>query len=248
VVSGVLGEMLKSLLAVLLLVPVAGDPVRLVCIGDSITQGRKGGGSNAPTQSYRYPLWKMLVDLGANVHFVGSLNGGFEGDPEWPDYKGKPFDRGHEGHWGWTTRAVREKLPEWIKGYTPDVALILLGANDANPKLNMTIEDTAKEMEELIEILRGKNPKVVILLGKPFMEWKPFPEMRDRFDVLAKSKSTPASPIVTVDLSKGWISKPDSPGAHTVDWVHPNADGDSRLAAAWADALKPQLKRLGALK
>jgi lysophospholipase L1-like esterase len=240
--------MTKLLLAVLLLLPATAAPVKIVCIGDSITQGRKGGGANKPTQSWRYPLWKKLVDLGATVDFVGSLAGGFEGDPEWPDYKGKTFDREHEGHWGWTTKGVREKLPEWIKGYNPDVALILLGTNDPNPKLNWTLEDTAKEMEQLIDILRAKNAKVTILLGKPFQEWKPFPEMRDRFDALAKAKSTAASPIVTVDLSKGWVSNPDTAGSHTVDWVHPNADGDARLAGLWLEALQPQLQRLKALK
>jgi lysophospholipase L1-like esterase len=240
--------MTKLLLAALLLLPATAAPVKIVCIGDSITQGRKGGGANKPTQSWRYPLWKKLVDLGATVDFVGSLAGGFEGDPEWPDYKGKTFDREHEGHWGWTTKGVREKLPEWIKGYNPDVALILLGTNDPNPKLNWTLEDTAKEMEQLIDILRAKNAKVTILLGKPFQEWKPFPEMRDRFDALAKAKSTAASPIVTVDLSKGWVSNPDTAGSHTVDWVHPNADGDARLAGLWLEALQPQLQRLKALK
>lgn len=240
--------MLKLVLAALLLLPAPAAPVRIVCIGDSITQGRKGGGEHKPTQSYRYPLWKKCVDLGAGVDFVGSLQGGFEGDPEWPDYKGKTFDREHEGHWGWTTRAVREKLPEWIQGYTPDVALIMLGTNDPNPKLGVTVEDTAKETEQLIDILRGKNPRITILLGKPFQEWAPFPELRDRLDALAKAKSTAASPIVTVDLSKGWVSKPDAPGAHTIDWVHPNAEGDARLAGLWADALRPHLKRLGALK
>jgi len=240
--------MLKIALAFLLLLPAAADPARIVCIGDSITQGRKGGGAAVPTQSYRYPLWKKLVDLGASVDFVGSLNGGFEGDPEWPDYKGKHFDREHEGHWGWTSRAVREKLPEWIKGYTPDVALILLGTNDANPKLNMTLDDTAKEIEQIVDILRAKNPKVAVLLGGPFHEWKPFPDMRSRYESLARSKSTAASPILAVDLSKGWVSKPDEAGTHTVDWVHPNADGDARLAGLFLDALQPQLKRLGALK
>ena len=240
--------MLKLALAILLLLPAAAAPVRIVCIGDSITQGRKGGGPNAPTFSYRYPLWKKLVDLGASVDFVGSLPGGFEGDPDWADYKGKAFDRDHEGHWGWTSRAVREKLPEWIKGYTPDVALILLGTNDANPALKMTVDDTGKEIEQIIDLLRARNPKVTVLLGGPFQEWKPFPELRTRFEALAKAKSTAASPIVTVDPSKGWVSKPDAPGAHTVDWVHPNPEGDARLAAAFLDALQPQLKRLGALK
>src|SRR5258708_4630492 len=176
--------MLKIALAVLLLLPVAAAPVRMVCIGDSITQGRKGGGAAVPTQSYRYPLWKKLVDLGATVDFVGSMNGGFEGDPEWPDYKGKHFDLKHEGHWGWTTKGVREKMPEWLKGYTPDIALILLGTNDANPKLNMTLDDTAREIEQMIDLLRAKSPKVTVFLGGPFHEWKPFPDMRSRYESL----------------------------------------------------------------
>jgi lysophospholipase L1-like esterase len=51
-----------------------------------------------------------------------------------------------------------------------------------------------------------------------------------------------------VDLSKGWVSNPDTAGSHTVDWVHPNADGDARLAGLWLEALQPQLQRLKALK
>ena len=236
------------LLALALAVPKAADPIRIVCIGDSITQGRKGGGQDLPTRSYRYPLWKKLVDAEARVDFVGSLKEGFGGDPDWAPYKGKAFDPDHEGHWGWTSRAVREKLPEWMKTYTPDIALVLLCTNDGNPQAKMTTDDTQKEISTIVDQLRAKNPKVVVLLGKPFQEWKPFPEIRTKFDELAKKLSTPQSPVVTVDPSKGWVSKPDLPGTHTVDWVHPNEVGDAKLADVWFEALQPHLKRLGALK
>jgi lysophospholipase L1-like esterase len=239
---------LLLLSSVLLLVPPGAGTARIVCIGDSITQGRKGGGANKPTQSYRYPLWKALVDAGADVDFVGSLKGGFEGDPEWPDYKGRPFDRDHEGHWGWTTRGVREKLPEWIRNYTPDVALLLLGTNDVSPHGKMTVEDTKKEMGLLVDLLRGRNPKVVVLLGQCFPEWKPFPELRTKMEEFAREKSTAASPVVIVDHSRGWVSKPDAAGSHTVDWVHPNESGDAKLAGNWMETLRPHLKRLGAVK
>jgi len=232
-------------LALLLLVP-AADPVRIVCIGDSITQGRKGGGAAKPTQSWRYPLWKLLVDAKAKVDFVGSLSEGFDGSPDWPDHKGMKFDREHEGHWGWTTRGIREKLPEWIKGYTPDVALILLGTNDNGQKL--TLDDSAQEMSMIIDILRAKNPKVTVLLGTPFQHGGPFPEMKIRYEKLAKEKSTAASPVIPVDTSKGFVEKPDAPDTDTVDWVHPNPQGDAKLAGFWFDALQPVLKRLGAFK
>lgn len=112
----------------------------------------------------------------------------------------------------------------------------------------MTVDDSGREIEQIIDILRSKNPKVTVLLGGPFHEWKPFPDLRAAYDALAKAKSTAASPVVAVDLSKGWVSKPDASGTHTIDWVHPNGDGDTRLAGLFLDALLPQLKRLGALK
>ena len=221
-------------------------PVRVVPIGDSITQGRKGAGENKMTFSWRYPLWKSLVDAGASFDLVGSLKVGFEGDADWADYKGKPFDRDHEGHWGWKTSDIRAKLPEWLAGYTPDVALVLLGSND--PGAKMTPDDTKNEMGQIIELLRGKNAKVTVLLAAPFHEWKPFADVRLKYQELAKEKATKESPVEFVDLSKGWVSDPKAAGTHTVDWVHPNPDGDAKLASGWLEALKPHLKRLGALK
>lgn len=225
--------------------PSQSKPVRIVPIGDSITQGRKGGGTNKPCFSWRYPFWKKLVDLGAAFDLVGSEKGGFEGDPEWADYKGKAFDRDHEGHWGWKTGDVRAKLGGWLEGYTPDVALIQLGTNDGKA---VPLEQTVGEMRKIVELLRGKNAKVTVLLGQCFHAWDPFPAMRKAMGDLAKELSTKASPVEIVDLSPGWVSDPDAAGSHTVDWVHPNAAGDERLAEFWMKALQPHLKRLGAVK
>jgi len=52
--------------------------LRIVCLGDSITQrtGDHGGGGVkwTPTFSYRYPLWKLLINAGFKVDFVGSAS------------------------------------------------------------------------------------------------------------------------------------------------------------------------------
>lgn len=227
-----------------------GAPMRIVCIGDSITQGRgdhsNGGAKWTATYSYRYPLWKLLVDAGAEVEFVGSLKGGFEGDPDWADYKGKSFARSHEGHWGWKTVDVAAKLPGWMEGYTPDMALILLGSNDANGKTaeekKASVERVRAAMTDIIATLRKKNPKVVVLLGQCFQEWEPFPAMRAAMTELAKAQATAESPIVTVDHSPGWVSDPKKPGTHTVDWVHPNPAGDEKIARNFMAAMQPYLK------
>ena len=224
-------------------------PLRIVCIGDSITQGRgdhsAGGAAWTPTFSYRYPLWKLLVDAHADVDFVGSLHGGFESDPAWADYQGRKFARDHEGHWGWKTVDVAAKLPGWIEGYTPDVALILLGSNDANGKTpeehQASVQRVRAAMTDIFSILRKKNPKVAILLGQCFQEWAPFPALRQAMTELAQAQATAASPIVLVDHATGWISDPKKTGTHTVDWVHPNAVGDEKLARNWLAALQPFL-------
>jgi hypothetical protein len=71
------------------------------------------------------------VDLTAAGHefdFVGSTNEHFAGTPVYPN---DDFDRDHEGHWGWRVDQILADLPGWLGSYTPDVALVHLGTNDA---------------------------------------------------------------------------------------------------------------------
>lgn len=232
---------LASCAAVLLAGAHGAEALKIVCIGDSITQGRKGGGDKAaPTQGYRYALWKKFVDASVAVQFVGDRKTGFEGSPEYPDYKEKKFANDSEGYWGWTTQAVSDKLKETSKHWKADLAIIMLGTNDKDKE--KSLEPTLKAMEEIVATLRANNPKMAIVIGQPFQEWKPFPELSKAYAELAKKLNTTDSPVLTVETSKGWVSKPDLAGTCTVDWVHPNAVGDEKLATAFFDLLKPVLK------
>lgn len=222
----------------------SADAVRIVCIGDSITQGRKGAaGADAakgPTFSYRYPLWKLCIDADKSVDFVGSQKTGFEGSAVYEPYKGKEFDNEHEGYWGWQTKDVAAVLGAKSSGWKADVALILLGANDKEK--DKTLEPSLAAMRELVSILRKNNPKMTVVIGHPFMEWKPFPEMGKSYAELAKSLNSADSPVTSVDLAPGWVSDPKRAGTHTVDWVHPNSSGDEKIAKTFFEAMKPFLK------
>ncbi|MBN2475148.1 MAG: hypothetical protein JXB62_11105 [Pirellulales bacterium] len=248
---GVLGGCLLCVLACAPPAVDAAPPLRILALGDSITQGRgsqsRGGKDWTPTYSYRYPLWKMLVDEGVAFDMVGSLDGGFEGDPDWKDYQGRAFDRDHEGHWGWKTTDVAAKLPGWIEGSTPDIVTILLGSNDVRGDTReeklASVERVRQAMEKIVAILRRRNPQVVILLGQCFQEWEPFADMREAMVELAQKQNRPESPVVVVDHSRGWISNPQTDGTHTVDWVHPNPAGDEKLARNYFAAMKPYLHR-----
>lgn len=233
---------MRYFLILLILIMIPGcsknneQPVRIVAIGDSITQGRA---AEPATQSFRYPLWKKLVETGVNFDFVGSLTGGFKGDPDWPDYKGLSFDRDHEGHWGWRADEILAQLPGWLNGYTPDMALLLLGSNDLDN--NEDVTGTTEEMGKIIDLLRADNPQVIIFLGLSISEWQQYPELSESYIDLARQKTTDESPVVTVRHHTGWISDPQQPGTHTVDWVHPNQAGDLKLAQNWFRAMAPYL-------
>jgi len=209
----------------------------LLCLGDSITQGRGGGPGGPPVLSYRYPLWKMLVDAGQDVEFVGNVEGGFESDPDWPDYRGRAFPRRHEGHWGWPTHNLRKNLEEWTRGLEWDIALVYLGTND--PSYRLTPDDSKREMGLLLDFLRARNPRVEIFLAQCCPPWKPFPKLRARMAELAREKG-----VALVDPTPGWIADPRAPNSHTIDWIHSTPAGDRHLAEAWFRALRVTFRPL----
>lgn len=218
----------------------AADPVRVVCIGDSITQGRAGRGPNVPTFSWRYPLWQACVDAKLNVEFVGSMTTGFEGSPDYAAHGGKPFVNHHEGRWGWTTRGVADALVDASKNWTADVAVVFLGTNDKIKEQGQ--EPTLTAMRDIVTVLRGRNPTVKIAIGLPFQEWEPFPALSKSYVALAAELTTTKSPVITVATADGWVSKPDAPNTSTVDWVHPNSTGDAHIATRVFAAITPWLK------
>jgi lysophospholipase L1-like esterase len=238
----------RASIAALLLLSTPGlllsaEVVRIVCIGDSITQGRKGseGKMKGPTYSYRYPLWKKLLDAGIAVDLVGSQKGGFGGTATYEKHQDRDFDNEHEGYWGWTTQAVSDKLKTTSKSWTADFALIMLGTNDKAKEKTMT--PTISAMTEIVQTLRQNNPRIAILIGEPCEEWEPFPEMGKAYEELATKLNSPDSPVIAVKHSTGWISNPDKEGTCTVDWVHPNAVGDEKVAANFLKAMEPLLKK-----
>src|SRR2546427_13252520 len=72
-------------------------PIRILPLGDSITQGWIVPGG------YRLPLYQLLTNAGYNVDFTGTqTDNGAPGLPD-PD---------HEGHPGWTIRQITAIAPD----------------------------------------------------------------------------------------------------------------------------------------
>lgn len=225
----------------------AAEPLHIACIGDSITQGR---GGDKPEYSYRYPFWKLLIDNDIEHVFEGSLKIGFTSTPTYEAYKEQTFSNINEGHWGWTTDGINAQLPGWVADYKKlDIALIQLGTNDGgkDKKAGISPADsviqTTKEYKQLIDILRKKNPKVIIVFGECMHAWEPFPALNKSLKELAEKESSKDSPVKVANLSQGWVSDPGKENTCTIDWVHTGPRGDKMMADEFWKTLQPLLPK-----
>jgi hypothetical protein len=210
--------------------------IKILPLGDSIT------GASKYKVSYRYPLWKHLVDANKQVEFVGSQfhkgNGGRVG---WETYKDLPFTPANEGHSGWRADQIlnglesgKEKgLTSWLNSYRPDIALIHLGTNDMYQK--QTPESTRDEIEQIISKLRGNNPNVKVLLASviPMRNNASIVRLNQLLAQLSVKLNQPNSPVASVDMYTGFSLETDM----QKDKTHPNASGEKKMAKRWFDAL-----------
>lgn len=230
-------------------VPMQRDPpvaprnaIRVLPLGDSITQG---GRNDREEYTYRYPLYFALRKAGYTVDFIGSLRRGLHADARWPDSPdGGAFDTDHEGHYGWRTAQVRDKLAEWSRAYAlpPDIVLIHLGTNDQSA--TDFDADIVRPLREIVRILRVSNPKVVVLIGHLNFNGGAALKIRPLVEKFAESTSTSDSPVKTVAHYVGWHEDPAHPDTDTFDWAHPNPRGQKKMADKWQAAMLPYLNRL----
>lgn len=229
------------LAAVMLAVCAVAEPIRIMPIGDSITQGGK---TSREEYTYRWPLFCKLVDENVDFDFVGSRKFGLQKAAKWPEeYKGHKFDPDHEGYYGIKTadalKALQTAQTNWVAA--PDLALIHLGTNDQKAEDHkVAVQDP---LREIILLLRKQNPNVVILLGHLNFNYGVAPQkIRPLVEELAKEMNTEKSPVITVAHYKGWKERPTLEDTDTFDWAHPNAKGQKKMADAWYEAMKPYLE------
>jgi hypothetical protein len=208
------------------------NPVNIVTIGNSITQAASG------LNSFRRDLWNLLTQAGYSIDFVGSENR-TKDNTFFPD---PSFDPDHEGHWGWRTdeiingRSGEGDLADWLLGYTPDIALVHLGSNDALQS-NSTAS-TVNELSQIIDILRQDNPNVTVFVAQLIPTTGSSANQRinnlnSAIPALVADKDTATSRVIVVDQNTGF-----NPFADTYDGIHPNQTGEAKMAQRWFDALQ----------
>ena len=227
------------LLACLCFFPVAGtvysdalpDTIAIAPYGNSITQAASN------RQSYRYPLWKKLIDANIAFDFVGSMNTNFGGNPSRPDYKGKAFDMDHEGHWGWRADEILRDMATWLTRYTPDMVLLHIGTNDCIQGQNK--DTTLNEIRQVVGKLRNDNATVVIFLANLIpcnSASANVNNLNTGIRPLATQLNTASSPVIFVDQNSGI-----NPQSDLYDGIHPGPTGEEKMAQKWFDAINAYL-------
>ena len=207
-------------------IAVAGPPLHIMPIGDSITQGGRAG---AKEYTYRWPLARMLRDEGACFDFIGTRHAGLDATAHWP----ANWNDSHEGYYGAHTATVRDRLAEHLPLLPPpDLALVHLGTNDQNG--GQVDEDIIAPMRDIVALLRRANPRVTVLIAQIPVRTLRGMYLHYRMDRLADALNEASSHVATVDQFSGWNARDD-----TSDGVHPNLMGQRWMAERWLAAMRP---------
>jgi len=181
-------------------------PIRVACVGDSITEG------------YGIP------EPGMNAYpaQLGTLLG--------PGYEVKNFGLGgrtmlHKGDMPY----VEEEAYQLAQDFAPQIVVIKLGTNDAKPYNWLFKDDFMQNYTEMIETFREAGTERILIC-------LPVPVYGSNFDITAEIVHNEVIPLVRdiaqkleVELVDLFIPLSDHPEWFP-DCVHPNREGATQMA------------------
>ncbi len=200
-------------------------------VGDSMTIGSAG------EHTWRLRFWQHLRATGTEGTLVGPRTA-LHGDGG-HDYAEPDFPQHHLAGWGEGWQHMAPVIADAVTAHRPDVLLVSLGLIDLG--FYTDAEQTAANTRRFLAEARRAHPslRMVLLPVIPNVRAEsdaPFASEVAHFNtLLAKTVADldePRSPLLLASV-------PDSYDIHqdTYDGTHPNASGEHRLAASFADAL-----------
>lgn len=205
------------------------SPTRILIIGDSVTQGQVGD------TTWRFDLWKTLEAKGAGVDFVGPRTGLYGGGTDYdaPGYADPNFDQDHAARWGQQMTFPDYTTTDLVSTYAPDVVIQDLGINDLT-WLGESPAVLIGLMEQFVSDARAARPGVTVILGQLTQHWfAGVDEYNALLDDLATRLDEPHQRVVVALAPSDYVEYVD-----TKDPAHPNASGEVKIAAQFADALR----------
>ena len=191
-------------------------------------------------ESYRYELWKDLVDGAFEFDFVGTNQDLWE----YESYKNFCFDNEHEGRGGWTAAQINANIDTWLKS-VGDVDIVLFSSPGGNDALSgADFNGIVANINAIIDKIQAHNPNITIIIeqlapGKSsFMtdEYKLlFAQMKTVIAQIASSQTTTTSRLIVVDMATGFTDD------MLADDIHYNKVGAAFIAERYYNKLAPLL-------
>lgn len=215
--------------------PQSDSPNRIMPLGASRVEG------NRPEfESFRYELWKKLIENGWSVDFIGTRSD----EARYPEVNGSSFDRDHQGVSGWTSGEILAELPGWLEETgAPDIVLFSSpGGNDALQAL--PFDDAVSNINAIIDLIQEANPEVRILMeqmapgtsGIMTTELSSYiAGLHREVSTIAAEKATDSSELTAVDMFTGFSDD------LLADDVHYNEAGARFIADRYYAALEAVL-------
>ena len=192
-------------------------------------------------ESYRFYLWKELIDGGWDFDYIGTE----KETGSYPNYKNLSFDPDHQGKMSWTSKKIFEELENILHetGY-PDI--VLFSSPGGNDILNgLPYENVIENINGIIDLFQDHNPDIVILIeqlapGKTsFMT----PELTAIFDqavldveTIAQEQTDENSQVIPVNMFEGFAD------LYLADDIHYNAGGAEFIAQRYYEVLETVLE------
>ncbi len=203
--------------------------VRIMCVGDSITEG------GVTFHIYRPLLNQLLAAAGYRYEFVGSRSSMHDG-----------IILKHEGYGGKNAEQIASYISTTFSNHVADVVLIHAGHNYDGSVLGETvvINKVDAATRSMIATARVHNPRATILLAQVITSAKLpkyayIPALNDRLASIAGELNTESQPVLIVNQADGW-NPGDFPDSDTIsDLVHPSLQGANKMANKWFNALVP---------
>jgi lysophospholipase L1-like esterase len=229
-------EVVLAVLASVLAVPGAGpaaaaepDPVRIMLVGDSVTQGSAGD------WTWRYRLWEHLQSpSGPPVDLVGGRTDLYDNVADVHGsqaYADPSFDQDHEARWGMLLSQADTPIDQLVEEHAADVVVSMLGTNDLLV-YQPTPATMRQHVDSFVAAARSANPGLTVVLCEITQTWfEGAPAYNQVLAEAAADLDEPGSRVLLADTDAGFTTD------DTWDGSHPTAGGEAEIAAAVADAL-----------
>ena len=204
---------------------------KIMPLGASRVQG------NRPNhESFRYELWKDLINGGWSFDFIGTMEDG----ASYPSVNNITFDNDHEGRGGWTSGEILDGLNDWLDQTGP-ADIVLFSSPAGNDALQgLSYNQAITNINGIIDALQADNPNVTIVIeqmapGHSSIMTQNLTtilnQLQQDLPTIALNQTTTTSNVIVVDMYTGFTD------SMLADDVHYNEIGAEFIASRYYSTL-----------